>query len=273
MTDTQETGQTGWLRRNYGRLALGAFVIAIIGVALEMSSGFGYRLGILPLQTALLRVLPWGAYIAAAGAVLCLIALIAAFALFKGAFLRPAALVIVGLIVGIGGAYVPYSFRYSGTPRPPIHDISTDLENPPIFVDALPLRAQTGATNTADYLQENKRGDFVINVPKAQMEAYPDIQPVMLEGVAPAEGFKRALDAVNREGWTLITAKPEEGRIEAWDRTMWFGFIDDVVIRVTPVDDDTKIDVRSVSRVGGGDAGKNAQRIRGYVRTLQSMGG
>lgn len=273
MSDTNQSAQPGWLSRNYGRVALAAFLIAIIGALVEFGSGLGYRFGLVPLRTALLQVLPWGAYIAAAGAALCAITLVIGLSIYKGAFLRRSALVIVGLIVGGVSAYIPYSIRSSPTPRPPIHDISTDLDNPPAFVDVRPLREQTGAVNPPEYLQEIKRGDTMINVPDSQRKAYPDIQPVMLDGVAPEEAFKRALTAVERQGWTLVAAKPEEGRIEAYDTTFWFGFIDDVVIRVAPSENGSRIDVRSKSRVGGGDVGKNAQRIRGYVATLRSTAG
>jgi len=274
MTETTHAAQGSWLARNYGRIAMIAFAVAALGALIEFGSGFGYRLGAIPLRVALQQMLPWGAYLAGAGAALCFLALIIGAITHKGAFLRRGMLAFVGLIVGVVGFYIPYSIRYSDTPRPPIHDITTDLENPPAFVDVLALREQTGATNTAEYLQENKRpGGIVINVPDAQRKAYPDIQPIVMEGVPPADAFKRALEAVERQGWTLVTANAEEGRIEAWDKTFWFGFIDDVVIRVTAADTGSRVDVRSVSRVGGGDAGKNAQRIRGYTETLRSIGG
>lgn len=274
MTDTSQAAPGGWLARNYGKIALIAFVIAVLGALVEFSAGLGYRLGVIPLRVALQQMLPWGAYLAGGGAALCLLALLIGAITHKAAFLRQGMLAVVGLIVGAVGFYIPYSIRYSDAPRPPIHDITTDIDNPPVFVDVLPLREQTGATNTAEYLQENKRpGGVIINVPDAQRKAYPDIQPILMEGVAPAEAFNRALEAVKREGWTLVTAKPEEGRIEAWDKTFWFGFIDDVVIRVTATDTGSRVDVRSVSRVGGGDAGKNAARIRGYTQTLRSIGG
>ena len=69
-------------------------------------------------------------------------------------------------------------------------------------------------------------------------------------------------------GWKVVEADEDSGRIEATDTTFWFGFKDDVVIRVRPAGGDTRIDVRSLSRVGGGDVGKNAQRIRAYVSAL-----
>lgn len=250
-------------------LAIAAFVIALAGALTEFFAGVGYRMDMLALRFALLTVLPTGAYIAAAGAALAVLAL-AWLALSKGSAGRrgPVVLGVLGLIVGAAAAYIPYGVRAGAQGAPSIHDISTDLDNPPAFVEARPLRESTGATNTADYLRELPRGEILINVPEAQRKAYPDIQPVMLEGVAPADAFQKALAAVDRMGWQLIAAKPEEGRIEAWDQTFWFGFIDDVAIRVSPAESGSRIDVRSKSRVGGGDAGTNAKRIRRFIAAL-----
>lgn len=93
--------------------------------------------------------------------------------------------------------------------------------------------------------------------------------PWFLNGIAPTEAFARALAAVDRMGWHLIIGSPEEGRIEAWDRTLWVGFIDDVAIRVKPTEGGSKVVVRSKSRVDGGDAGTNAKRIRRYTDALE----
>jgi hypothetical protein len=268
MSEAVQSTAPGWLARNYGRIAALCFAVALIGVLVEIGAGFGYRFQMIPLQVALLKMLPIGAYISIGGAALCLAAVILAVVIYKGAFLKPAALVLVGLVVGAGAAYLPYSMSQVGAKVPPIHDITTDTVNPPVYIDVLPLREQTRASNTAEYLQENKLGSRVINVPEAQLKAYPDIKPVMLDGVAPADAYARALAAVKKEGWTIVADKPEEGRIEAWDKTLWFGFIDDVVIRVAPTDTGSKIDIRSLSRVGGSDVGKNAERIRGYIQTL-----
>ena len=66
-----------------------------------------------------------------------------------------------------------------------------------------------------------------------------------------------------------MDARPGELRIEATDRTFWFGFKDDVVIRITPEPDGSRVDVRSLSRVGKSDVGTNAKRIRAYLRKLK----
>lgn len=270
MSETLPLAQPNWVARNYRRISGASIAIAVIGVAIELGAGFGYRAELIPLQPALLRMLPAGAYIAAGGAALCAIAIGLAVVVHKSAFLRPAAPVIVALIAAGLAAFLPYSMRKAASGLPPIHDVTTDTENPPAFVDVLPLRVQTNARNTAEY-QRDRSGQRTINVPEAQLKAYPDIKTLVFEGVSSAAAYERALAAVKQSGWTIVADKPEEGRIEAWDKTIWFGFIDDVVIRVAATDGGSKIDIRSLSRVGGGDVGKNAQRIRAYVKTLMSL--
>jgi uncharacterized protein (DUF1499 family) len=87
--------------------------------------------------------------------------------------------------------------------------------------------------------------------------------------VAPPQAFDRVLAVVRELGWEVSAAEPAEGRIEAVDTTRFFGFKDDVVIRLRPVDGGTRVDVRSVSRVGVGDTGTNAARIRRLLARLR----
>ena len=69
-------------------------------------------------------------------------------------------------------------------------------------------------------------------------------------------------------GWEIVAAEPDRGRIEATATTFWFRFKDDVVIRLTPRGYGTYVDVRSKSRIGGGDMGANANRIRRFLQRL-----
>jgi uncharacterized protein (DUF1499 family) len=89
-------------------------------------------------------------------------------------------------------------------------------------------------------------------------------------GVPPDVAFDKALAAAREMGWDIVDAKPAEGRIEATDTTFWFGFKDDVVIRISPTSEGSRIDVRSVSRVGRSDIGTNAKRIRAYLEKLKA---
>ena len=122
----------------------------------------------------------------------------------------------------------------------------------------LPLRAD--APNTTVYGGPE--------IAAQQRQAYPDLQPVILP-LAPQPAFDQALAAVNEVGWEIAGFNRQEGRIEATDTTFWFGFKDDVVVRLRPAVGGTQVDVRSVSRVGGGDVGANAKRIRNYLLELQ----
>jgi len=146
----------------------------------------------------------------------------------------------------------------SAKASPPIHDITTDTENPPRFVAMVPLRQ--GSPNAVEY-----QGQAIA---QQQRMAYPDIQPATIAEL-PDAAFKRALSAARDLGWQIVAAVPAEGRIEATDTTLWFGFKDDLVVRVTPNTGGSRIDVRSVSRLGQGDLGKNAARIRAYLQRLQ----
>ena len=101
-----------------------------------------------------------------------------------------------------------------------------------------------------------------------QKQGFPDLGPKVLD-LPPAEAFNHALDAAKAMGWRIAAAEPAEGRIEAVATTFWAGFIDDVVIRLTPTgDNQTRVDVRSESRVGGGDIGANGRRIEKYLASL-----
>ena len=104
-------------------------------------------------------------------------------------------------------------------------------------------------------------------VAQAQEKAYPDIRPLELGRSRPRRRSPRAA-AVRAEGWDLVAADSSAGRIEATATTGWFGFKDDVVVRIEPQGAGSKVDVRSVSRVGGSDVGTNARRIREYLRRL-----
>src|SRR5262249_23047848 len=141
---------------------------------------------------------------------------------------------------------------------PPIHDITTDWENPPQFLAILPLREAEKANPVA---HEGAK------VSDQQRKAYPDIAPLKLP-VAPDEAFTRALKAVERRGAKIVAADPTAGRIEASERGRWFGFTDDLVIVIAAADKGSRVDIRSVSRVGRNDFGVNAARVRAYLAAI-----
>jgi uncharacterized protein (DUF1499 family) len=229
------------------RVALLLSVLAALAIA---SAGPGTRFGLWHFRTGF-TVMQWGAYAALAGAVLGLVALG-----LGGARGMAAAALVLALAAFAG----PWSFRRTARSVPPIHDISTDTGDPPAFAAVLARRA--GATNPPEYA-----GDALAD---QQRRAYPEIQPLDLP-VPPAQAFDRCLGAAHEMGWEIVAAARDQGRIEATDTTAWFGFKDDVVVRVRPHAGGSRVDVRSKSRVGRSDVGANARRIRKYLERVRSL--
>jgi uncharacterized protein (DUF1499 family) len=226
-----------------------AFVAGLVAALLIGLAGPLYRFAGLDLGTVFFTMFPAGVYTALAAIALALVWLLLAFLRRSGEGLL---LVIVGLILA-GSAYVPLNMKATGDALPKIHDITTDTANPPPFV-AL-LDARKASKNGADYKPE---------IAAEQQKAYADIQPLVLPDVTPDAAFKRAETAARAMGWEIAAAEAGEGRIEATDTTLWFGFKDDIVIRIAAEGAGSKLDVRSMSRVGLSDMGKNAARIRAF---------
>lgn len=230
-------------------IALG---LAIVAALVLFMSGAGTKMGLWDFRTGL-GMMKWAAYIGIAAAVVSVTLL---------AVLRPSggvlALLVASTVIGLAVVGLPWQMRRIARTVPPIHDITTDLGNPPAFEAILPLRAD--APNPAEYGGPD--------VAAQQRAAYPEIAPLFLEASTGA-AFQRSLDAARGMGWEIVTADSARGRIEAVATTRWFGFKDDVVIRVAQDGSRARIDVRSVSRVGGGDVGTNARRIRQFVERVQ----
>jgi uncharacterized protein (DUF1499 family) len=233
-------------------LALLALLLGAAGLLLLFLAGPGSRFGWWHFSTGF-KLMTWAAYLGIAAVALAVLAL---------ALGRRRALVaaILALVLGALAAFLPWSWRREARGYPPIHDVTTDVANPPAFVAVLPLRAD--APNPPEYL-----GDSVAAL---QREAYPDIAPLMM--AMPVDSAFSLAAAVAREmsGWRLVDQDRREGRIEATATTPWFGFRDDVVIRVTSASGIARVDVRSKSRVGRGDVGANANRIRAYLERLRA---
>lgn len=242
--------------RPLSRLALLAIVLAVAVGLLGVLAGFGSKWGWWTFRTGF-DMLRWAAYGGIAVAALAIIAIIRTR---PGGPRRGLSLALVALVAGLLLVGIPWQWRTRAQGVPPIHDITTDTENPPQFVAVAPLRAD--APNPIEYGGPE--------VAAQQREAYADIQSLTLDEPRD-EAFQRALAAAAEMGWEIVSADSTAGRIEATDETFWFGFKDDVVIRLTPVEDRTVLDVRSLSRVGGGDAGTNARRVRSYLDRVRAQ--
>jgi len=173
---------------------------------------------------------------------------------------RPNPTAAVATIAGALIVLLPLSQVAGARGKPRIHDISTDLADPPRFSAVLAVR--TNAMNgVPDHIDDVTAG--------LQRQGYPDL--VTLDLPLPADAaFAKALEAAKTMNWEIVSTRPADGILEATDTTAWFGFHDDIVVRIRPAGEGSRIDVRSTSRVGRGDAGKNADRIRKYLERLRS---
>ena len=233
------------------------FALAVIALALLAAAGFGSRFGWWHFRTGF-TLLKYGAWCGLAAA---LASLAAARYAVKGRRTFAILLALAGLTGGVVAFALPYHWKLTAQRLPRIHDITTDTFTPPRFVAVVPLRKD--AVNPAEY------GGAEIAV--KQRTAYPDLVTAILN-LPPAPAFERALDTARGMGWDIVAAVPGEGRIEATATTFWFGFKDDIVIRVTPAENRSLVDIRSVSRVGVSDVGTNARRIRAFLKKLAAQG-
>ena len=242
--------------RTLSRLPVIALLMALAAGLLMVLAGFGARWGFWDFRTGF-DMLKWATYLALVAAVVSMIAIAWTWSRRSRSGLR---LGVMALILALGFAWIPWNWQRSARGVPPIHDITTDTERPPVFVRMLPVRAADNASNPTEHGGPE--------VAAFQKSAYPDIGPVALD-LPPQQAFERALDAARAMGWEIVDANLAEGRIEATDETFWFGFKDDVVIRVLPAGGGSRVDVRSVSRIGKADAGTNARRVREYIERLR----
>jgi Protein of unknown function (DUF1499) len=220
-----------------------AIVAALVALAMLALSGPLVRFDLWSYRTGL-TVFRWSAYASIAAAVLAVGALLAPSARRRGATLP-----IVALVLGLAALYPPLAFLQRARAVPPINDITTDTQNPPRYMTT--ARAYPGA-------------EFA----RQQRAAYPDILPRMLP-LPPREAYSHALATAEAMGWEVVGRDAAAGTIEAVDTTKWFGFKDDIAIRVAAVDAGSQVDIRSKSRVGSSDLGTNAQRIRAYLQQLK----
>ena len=167
---------------------------------------------------------------------------------------------IMALLLSTIAIAIPLSMLNKGKSVPPIHDISTDLVNPPEFVAIAPLRAD--APNPVEYAG--------VEVATQQRAAYPELQTLNYPQ-SKSELVEATKQAIDHLGWQLVNIDADQGIIEATDRTMWFGFKDDVIVRITDNGSERLVDIRSKSRVGGSDLGTNAERIHKFIEELDSI--
>ena len=229
-----------------------AMLIGFLSLLLLYMAGIGYQSGTFELGEAFTLV----RYCAYAGIISF------GMVIFYLVWKRPIGLsgfvLFLSGLAGLTAFYLPYRQQLMARSVPPIHDITTNMVSPPQFLAIVPLRAS--APNPHEYLGGETS--------ELQRQFYPDIMS-RVYAQPSEEVFAVVTEVATELGWEIVDADMEAGRVEATDTTQWFGFKDDVVIRLTrSTGNSTILDVRSKSRVGRSDIGVNARRIRSFTAML-----
>ena len=240
------------LGQRWTKFAWLAVALAAACALAELLAGPGYRFEIWGLGTGI-QAIRWAATVAA---VILFLALVGTLMARHRGMKHASNLFIVAVAISLLTSVPPTMLWYRGKNLPHIHDVSTDIENPPRYVSVLPLRK--GARNSTEYTAA---------VAAQQRLGYPDIAPVMLE-LPASQAFQRAERVARSMGWDIVATEPGELRIEATATSFLFGFKDDIVIRVQSAGNGSRVDMRSLSRVGGSDFGVNASRVRSFTKKL-----
>lgn len=203
-------------------------------------------------------------FTALAGAVLALLLGFAATVVIwrrgaTGAWSTAAGIAVSLAIFAWPAAVVPFYLR-----MPHLNDVTTDTEHPPEF--AVLARDRAKAANPVAYPGARYAAK--------QAQTFPHLQPLILDRPAD-EVFDAVGEAARRLHWHIVAEEPPvagktAGHIEAEDRTLILGFTDDVVVRVESDAGQTRVDVRSLSRYGSHDFGRNAQRVRDFYTELHA---
>jgi len=179
---------------------------------------------------------------------------------------------LAGLIVSGGAAAVPVGMLAAAQANPMIHDITTDFDNPPAIVAGAAFERANPATYVGAEPVPGSQGSLTVQ--QAQQQAFPDIEAKVLQ-LPLEEAVGRAEAALAAMGMEILASGPGPAGnngsvvIEAVATTLWFGFKDDFVVRLTPAGEGgVRVDVRSKSRVGLSDLGANAERVRAFMTRL-----
>lgn len=227
---------------------LGSVAVFALAVVLLIGALFcivGSRNGMI----SYIQAFTWLRYIALAGAAL----FVAAAVLFAAALRTPrGGAAYSGIAAALLAAMVGSMYTNQAAPPegPLMNDITTDLEDPPEFDAVIGLRP--AGSNPAEYPGPETAAN--------QRRVHPEVRPIETP-LSPDAAFARALEVGEAMGWNIVAQDASTGIFEAVATTRFFRFKDDVVVRVRPTPDGSRVDLRSHSRIGRSDLGKNAARI------------
>lgn len=241
----EQTKATTWL----------LLISGIVAVVLLAAAPLGYKFGVFALMPSFASLM-----LALGIAVLVLpAALVMAILAARKGLARNRNLLIAALVISLvpPGLVVPQMIK--GRSVPPIHDITTDTANPPRFPSIANYR--TDAVNSLEY---GAGFNSPAALAKLQQKAYPGVKSLHTR-LAVGEAVDRAREVLKNQGLDVVNVDRKGGTVEAVATSFWFGFKDDVVVRITDAPEGSVVDVRSVSRVGQSDLGVNAKRILEFL--------
>ena len=231
-------------------------VSAVVLLIILITGPLGYKFSMVPLQPSLVSLL----IAVVGGALVFLIGLVYLVIAMRSDLGRNRNLVIVSMILGLVPVGIIGPQIAAAGDVPPIHDITTDTANPPAFVAIVPLRES--APNGYEYgVSEAWPAE---KLGATTMEAYPGLKPIESD-LSVADAVDRTEAALQAMGLEIVAVDKEAGLVEATATTFWFGFKDDMVVRIVGNGEGSRIDLRSMSRVGQSDVGANAARITDFV--------
>lgn len=267
--------ETGRKRRNLRKWVLRlSMALTVIGPLIFILAAIGYKIGLFSLGFSLGTLTrQLGPNVLILGLFVSIIALILAI-LVKPK--KGIAVGLIGILVPILGLGYAVQVKNKAQRLPFIHDITTDTQNVPQFgSEIMAERAKIDGVNTTDYAgktapakdAQGNRTEALVSV--LQTRGYPDIRSIVVSDEKQA-AFAKAEAVARQMGWKIKATNPEAGTIEATDTTFWYGFKDDVIIRLRNSEGGgTLVDIRSISRVGGSDIGKNAERVHAFLDKMK----
>lgn len=284
MSDAVDTPKAGWRMK----VAIFALAVSIFAVLWFAIAALGTKFGLWPWQVGLGQMtIGIGPGIAMLALGLSIIAQV--IALIKAPRTQPFILALAATLIAAFCMFRLAGLGAQASALPPLHDIQTNWDDPIQFSDALmAARAAQGETNPVldaptvpDYAEERWPGTAGRLVSEVQEEAenkeagkgtvYQKMETLYFSQ-SPQEVAAVAERIMDRRGWDILAPETTDGdtlQIEATATSGWFGFKDDVAVRLRTVDGVTEVDIRSTSRVGLSDLGANSTRVYGLMIELE----
>jgi hypothetical protein len=236
-------------------MALAGLCLAVFALLVLAAGPIGWRAGLWNYRIGLSTLMPAAGCLGVGAVALSAAALLAGL---RVGVRRDLAMALAGMLIGAGVAYFPWHWSNQRGGFPRVNDVTTDFADAPSLVFSEAARKAEEGNPTA-YAAAQFAG--------VQQRAYPDIVPALL-AMPPAAAFGKALALVKAKDWTIVETDPGAGVIDAYDRSFWFGFADDIAIRVRPDGEGSRVDMRSSARQGRGDYGVNARRVRAFLAAV-----